>query len=378
MQLADRLILDTPRRTADGYMAVRARTARAGVYDYLASEVGAPDTFKPTDTVKIYRDTDEVFSPASVRSFVGRPITNDHPREAVTAANWRDHARGTVMGAMRDGEYLAFDLTLMDAAAIKAVEDGKRELSNGYECTLDWTPGAAPDGSAFDARQVGIRGNHVALVDAGRAGPNCAIKDGQRFAICDAAAPSFLDSLKETPVKTMLIDGLTVDIANADTALATITTILAARDAATAKVIGLEAKAVSDAATIVAKDAEIAKLTADLAAAKPTLQQLRDAGKAFAVIEGKAKALGVAVTDAMDEVAIMKAVVDKAMPGNTYAADHIAIAFDALTKDVKVGDGATVHNLSPALATDAASQAATDARAAMIADLKGEAPAKAA
>lgn len=367
MQIADALILDAPRRTADGFMAVRAKAAKAGVYDYLASEVGAPQTFKGTDTVKVYRDAAEVFAADSVRSFIGRPITNDHPSEAVTASNWRDHARGTVMGAMRDGEYLAFDLVLMDAAAIQAVEDGKRELSNGYQCSLDWTPGTAPDGTAYDARQTGIKGNHVALVDKGRAGPNCAIKDGDRFAACDAATPSFLDSLKEKPVKTMLIDGLTVDIANADTALATITTILAARDAATVKVTGLESKAVADAATIVAKDAEIVKLTADLAAAKPTLQQLRDAGKAFAVIEAKAKAMGVPVTDAMDEAAIMKAVVDKAMPGNTYAADHIAIAFDALTKDAKVGDGATIHNIAPAQMADGRAEVAT-ARAAWLAD----------
>jgi hypothetical protein len=33
-------------------------------------------------------------------------------------------------------------------------------------------------------RQTSINGNHVALVDRGRAGPECAIKDG--FALCDA------------------------------------------------------------------------------------------------------------------------------------------------------------------------------------------------
>jgi hypothetical protein len=37
---------------------------------------------------------------------------------------------------------------------------------------------------------------------------------------------------------------------------------------------------------------------------------LRDAARAYAVTAGKAKKLGVTVTDAMDEPAIMKAVVD--------------------------------------------------------------------
>ena len=62
MQLADRLVLDAPRRTSDGYLAVRAKAARVGTYDYLAAEVGAPDTFKPTDVVKVYRDANEVFA----------------------------------------------------------------------------------------------------------------------------------------------------------------------------------------------------------------------------------------------------------------------------------------------------------------------------
>jgi hypothetical protein len=32
MFMSDALILDAPRRTADGYMAVRAKAARTGVY----------------------------------------------------------------------------------------------------------------------------------------------------------------------------------------------------------------------------------------------------------------------------------------------------------------------------------------------------------
>jgi hypothetical protein len=59
-----------------------------------------------------------VFDERSVRSFIGKPVTDDHPASPVTTANWRDHARGTIMGAMRDGDYLAFDLLLTDASAI--------------------------------------------------------------------------------------------------------------------------------------------------------------------------------------------------------------------------------------------------------------------
>lgn len=358
MLFADQLTLDAPRRVNGGFLAVRAKAARTGVYQYGGAEVDPQNRHGLRDTaiVHVLRDERTVFDNAAARSFIGKPVTDDHPASAVTADNWRDHARGTIMGAMREGDYLAFDLLLTDAEAIRKVDAGKRELSNGYSAELEFGDFTAADGTKCQARQTSITGNHVALVDRGRAGSECSIKDG--FAVCDALPSNVLDSLTKTekPVKTMLIDGLTVDVSNADTAMATITTLIAARDAATGKVAGLEAKAVADAATVVAKDAEIVKLTADLAAAKPTLQQLRDAGKQFAVIEGKAKAMGVTVTDAMDEGAIMKAVVDKAMgdKAKNYTADNIATAFDVLTKDAKVADAIVQPLGSPVVIGDAA------------------------
>lgn len=351
--LADRLVLDAPRRTADGYLAVRAKAARTGVYDYLAVEVGAPASFKPTDTVKVYRDAAEVFAPDAVRSFIGRPITNDHPREGVTAANWRDHARGTVMGAMRDGEYLAFDLVLMDAGTIAAVEDGKRELSNGYQCTLDWTPGTAPDGSHYDARQIGIRGNHVAVVDRGRAGSECAIKDGERFALCDAN-PAALSALSmEKRMKTITLDGLPVNLgdeaaveaaiaklqdkaAQAATALTDANAKLATE---TGKVAALEAK-VADAEAKLAP-AALDKLVADRAAlvgqAKAVVADLDPAGK----------------TDAEIRRAVVTAKLGDKCPVEDAA---VAGAFAVLTADVKVSDGKpAVQNIgAPAQVVDTA------------------------
>jgi hypothetical protein len=70
--------------------------------------------------VKVYRSEDEVFAQGQhVASFLMKPVTNDHPTQPVTADNWRDHAKGVVGKALRDGEYLAFDIVLMDKATIK-------------------------------------------------------------------------------------------------------------------------------------------------------------------------------------------------------------------------------------------------------------------
>jgi hypothetical protein len=371
MQLSDRLTIDAPRRTADGFLAVRARAARSGVYDYLASEVDAPSTFAATDTVKIYRDPAEVFAKESVASFLAKPITNDHPSVAVNADNWRDHARGTVMGAMKDGEYLAFDLVFMDKSAIAALDSGKRELSNGYSCSLDWTPGTAPDGSTYDARQVGIRGNHVALVDKGRAGPDCAIADS--FARCDAnpTAISDFNEGKNTVPKIIIVDGLPVDLTDVnaveallvkkDAAIAAGQTALDAANAALSveqgKVTALEsqladAKAASDPAAI---DKRVADRSALVAAAKVAFPDV--------VTDGKSD----------DEI---RAAVVVAKLGDKAPTDSqmIAGAFAVLTADAP----APVVNIAPASTGDASAQAIDSARAKMIADMKGEAPAIAA
>lgn len=344
--MADALTLDAPRRTADGYLAVRAKAARTGVYDYAGVEVDPTNAHGLRDqaTVKVLRDAEQVFSARAAHSFIGKPITDNHPAEAVTSTNWKDHARGTVMGAKwEEGGYLAFDLLLTDASAIAAVDGGKRELSNGYSCDLQFGEFTAADGTKCHAKQIGIVGNHIALVDRGRAGPDCRIADA---ATCDTAPRSIFDALTTTekPMKTMTLDGFTVDLGNPETAVATATTLRDARDAARKQVTDLEAKAVTDAAALVAKDAEIVKLVAEKKAledAKPTPAQLRDAAKSFAIVVAKGKSAGITVTDAMDEAEIMKAVVDKAMPGNTYTADHVAIAFEALTKDAKVADAAS-------------------------------------
>lgn len=435
MLFSDALTLDAPRPLQGGALAVRARAARTGVYQYAGREIDPDNTHGLRDTavVNVLRDESEVFDERAVRSFIGKPITDDHPSQPVTADNWRTHARGTIMGAMRDGEYLAFDLMLTDAPTVAKVNAGKRELSNGYACDVEFGDFTAADGTKCAARQTNITGNHIALVGHGRAGPTCRIGDA---AICDALPIALEDGAKEAaawlkkaialhekhmngsapttgkegeksqmlmmeqmknalaelegggmksgmgggmksgmkmdcypfhihdqekPVKNITIDGLTVDMANADTAIATVQTLIAARDAATGKVATLEAAAVTDAATIVAKDAEIAKLTADLAASKLTPAQMRDAGKVFAVIEGKAKAMGVTVTDAMDQDAIMKAVVDKAMPGNAYTGEHVQIAFDTLTKDVKPGAATVVQPIgAPVVTVDAATAYVAD------------------
>jgi hypothetical protein len=354
MQFTDRLTLDAPRRTKDGFLATRARAARTGVYQYLGSEVDPANVHGLRDrgVINVLRDESTVFDEASARSFIGKPITDNHPREAVTAANWRDHARGTIMGAMRDGEYLAFDLLLTDQAAIDKVDAGKRELSNGYSAELEFGDFKAADGTVCQARQTRITGNHVALVDAGRAGPDCRITDG--WSVCDSNPAAMLAAIpKEKPVKKIVLDGLQVDLADADAVAAAISKL---QDKAAAA-----DKALTDATTaydkaMAAKDAEID----DLKAKVVDQAQIDALADAKAAVVEKAKVVcgdklgdtaGKTVADVRRMACAVKlgdaAIADK-------SDDYVQARFDALTADVKTTAKAEVLDgiRNPVVVTD--------------------------
>lgn len=178
IEFTDAVLFDgaSTRVTKDGYVVGRAKIARAGVQAYGGASVGRDDLA----IVRIYRPEEEVFADAAMASLAHRPITLDHPDDFVSARNWKDLAVGNTGGrVVRDGDFVALDLALMDQAAIEAVQSGKRQLSVGYSCTLDFTAGITPDGEAYDAVQRNIRGNHLALVDVARAGPECRIGDRQ-------------------------------------------------------------------------------------------------------------------------------------------------------------------------------------------------------
>lgn len=143
----------------------------------------------------------------------------------------------------------------------------------------------------------------------------------------------------------IMLDGLKVDLDDGDAVKALVTKLQTqASDAITARDTAVS-QTVADAATIVAKDAEIAALTQKLADAAITPAKLADAAKEYADVQEKAKALGVQFAADADTASIKKAVVDAKMgdKAKDYPAEHIAIAFDSLTAGVKVGDGGQQH-----------------------------------
>lgn len=357
MKFQDALTLDAPKRTKDGYLVVRARAARSGVYDYAGFEIDPDNAHGLRDraSVNVLRDEATVFDGGAAQSFIGKPITDNHPTEAVTADNWKRYARGTVMGAMRDGEYLAFDLMLTDADAIKAVDGGKRELSNGYEAELEFGDFTAHDGTKCQARQKSIRGNHVALVDKGRAGPECRIKDS--FAVCDAnpAALEQLSKNKETTVSEVItMDGLPVDLGNP----AAVKAALVKVEDRAAKAEQVAADAKTDHSEATGKIAVLEKELADAkAASEPAAIEAAVTARAALIADAK-KVDPDAETDGLLPEEIKKRAMKKKLGDSVDAMDAATIN-GAFLMAVKTADAKPVDGLAKAI-SDAAPTALAD------------------
>lgn len=185
LYITERVILDSATQrtfTDEGYLKTKAFIARTGVQDYLAMEFGkegVPASFAkdPMRVVKVFRSQDEVFSDDTLDSFSNKPVTDDHPPEFVTAENWSKYAKGHIDGRpWREGDQTAANLVITDKKLIDKIQSGKAEISLGYAARYEFKQGKNGD-VVYDAAQRNIRGNHAAVVDAGRAGKTVRIFD---------------------------------------------------------------------------------------------------------------------------------------------------------------------------------------------------------
>lgn len=166
---------DNIRETPEGYLlCLSVPIARTGWQDYGEGETPLECL---DGTIRIYRDAKEVFRPQTVASFEGKSVTIKHPRDFVNPQNWKDLSKGIVQNVRKadekdeDGEEsLLADLLVTDEFAIQLVKSGLREVSCGYEAEYEQT------GEGKGA-QTNIVGNHLALVEEGRAGQTYAIND---------------------------------------------------------------------------------------------------------------------------------------------------------------------------------------------------------
>lgn len=163
--------------TPEGYLiCLNVPIARTGAQQYLRSELGFTDG-DPNAIIDVMRAEDEVFAQATLASFEGKPVTDDHPPVSVTTENIVaydcGHAQNIRRGTGDESDLLIADLFITSPRLIAEIQqNGRREISCGYDCEY----AQDDEGRIF---QRGIRGNHIAVVPAGRAGRRVAIKDSQ-------------------------------------------------------------------------------------------------------------------------------------------------------------------------------------------------------
>ena len=180
--------IEKPQRTPQGGLSVPANLTRAGVLRY-----------RDTDGREWgeLRHPDDVFAADSLATLRGAPVVDLHPTTPVTSENFKALSVGHVRDDVApSGDFVAGGVVVQDAEEVRRVEAGeRREVSCGYTCTIDATPGVW-NGERYDQRQREIRYNHVGLGPAGwgRAGSEVSLRmDGAAVQVRrDAAEESNL------------------------------------------------------------------------------------------------------------------------------------------------------------------------------------------
>jgi hypothetical protein len=186
-------------RTPEGFVTVPAVISGVGVQKYYAGEFPRdeiPEQYQdsPTREIHLLRSREEVFDGESVQSFNGLPLTNNHPPQMIDASNVKHYMVGISRdNTAEDKGRLKNDLRVMDGETLSDIEGGKQGVSCGYNMTILWTPGADPQRGAYDGVQTEIRGNHIAIVDEARGGPDMRIRLHDSW---DGAHHESWDSLK--------------------------------------------------------------------------------------------------------------------------------------------------------------------------------------
>lgn len=185
-----RLAFDrTARRIdADGRLHVdRSHISKATVNPYYGREIPGYEELglAPDQIYRLFRDPVELERGAA--TFARLPILSEHVPVTVDTPR-----PDLVVGAIGseiifDSPYLDADLCVWDAGAIAGIETDKvRELSCAYRYVPVMETGTF-EGQPYDGRMTEIQGNHLALVEVGRAGADVVVADRNPFTFKESA-----------------------------------------------------------------------------------------------------------------------------------------------------------------------------------------------
>lgn len=166
------------KRTYDnnGWLEVKDNPiSKVGVFDYLGAEIGAPE---PDKIYRVLRPPEELASEDTINSFKLTPFIIEHEMLGKHATPAEQKGIQGVIGenVYFEHPYLKGNIKIFSDVALSNIDSGKIDLSPGYRSKYEFISGIY-EGQHYDAIQRHLRGNHLALVDEGRTGPDVAVQD---------------------------------------------------------------------------------------------------------------------------------------------------------------------------------------------------------
>lgn len=172
--------------------------SKEGIYPYYGRQISP--TLDPDKIYKVFRPREELRKAAD--TFKNVPILNDHTMVGKDFTPMDDLKEHGVLGERvyeKDGT-LYSNIVVRTDELKNLIQNGKKELSMGYQCTYELTPGIW-QGQRYDAVQRDLVGNHVALVQNGRMGHDVRVMDSKdAIYACDSFDISVTD-FEESKIK---------------------------------------------------------------------------------------------------------------------------------------------------------------------------------
>lgn len=159
----------------EGNLTAQAIFARAGIQYYLLNGTKTP----------VLREPSEIKDAAS--SFDNLPVTLEHPEEGVIDKNNEKELKKGISEESKFNQGLIYGkLKISDKELIEKAKTTHPQISCGYKCELikengTWKDeygihGHVGEVYSYEYKQKNIKGNHVALVQKGRAGALASIQ----------------------------------------------------------------------------------------------------------------------------------------------------------------------------------------------------------
>lgn len=172
--------------------------SKANVCPYFGREIPGAEKLglEPDKIYQLWRHPDELKKAAA--TFNNIPLLSIHTPDFPGDPPREYRVGVTHSNADFDGTYLTNGLSVWDDSAIAGIEtEEQEELSSSYQYVADMTPGVTPNGEPYDGIMRDIIGNHVALVEKGRAGSDVLVADSLPPELKQMArAKNILDALK--------------------------------------------------------------------------------------------------------------------------------------------------------------------------------------